>query len=205
MHQLKQISLHRNSGLSIGVVLWCFFAKSCPSPAVDRKTNIFPSQPENLLLASKSKGAAVKLADFGLAIEVQGDQQAWFGESMQCLQQQGWTRQKTFKLKQTCLQTQTDAYSLRKYPFGLLPYCFKYSSILPKKITEWNLWLRFCWHPWIPFPGGAEEGAIWEAGWYLGMWWVSTIIVIQNNKVDSKFVHPHNKWSSGNGSTKIDF
>ena len=37
-------------------------------------------QPENLLLASKAKGAAVKLADFGLAIEVQGDQQAWFGE-----------------------------------------------------------------------------------------------------------------------------
>uniref|UniRef100_A0AAV2KQ00 Protein kinase domain-containing protein n=1 Tax=Knipowitschia caucasica TaxID=637954 RepID=A0AAV2KQ00_KNICA len=35
--------------------------------------------PENLLLASKLKGAAVKLADFGLAIEVQGDQQAWFG------------------------------------------------------------------------------------------------------------------------------
>lgn len=39
----------------------------------------FPSKPENLLLASKLKGAAVKLADFGLAIEVQGDQQAWFG------------------------------------------------------------------------------------------------------------------------------
>ena len=38
-------------------------------------------QPENLLLASKMKGAAVKLADFGLAIEVQGDQQAWFGKS----------------------------------------------------------------------------------------------------------------------------
>lgn len=38
-------------------------------------------QPENLLLASKSKGAAVKLADFGLAIEVEGDQQAWFGKS----------------------------------------------------------------------------------------------------------------------------
>ncbi|KAL7981463.1 hypothetical protein Chor_002359 [Crotalus horridus] len=32
-----------------------------------------------MLLASKCKGAAVKLADFGLAIEVQGDQQAWFG------------------------------------------------------------------------------------------------------------------------------
>ncbi|OUC44891.1 kinase domain protein [Trichinella nativa] len=37
------------------------------------------SVPENLLLASKAKGAAVKLADFGLAIEVQGDQEAWFG------------------------------------------------------------------------------------------------------------------------------
>lgn len=41
------------------------------------------SQPENLLLASKMKGAAVKLADFGLAIEVQGDQQAWFGKETQ--------------------------------------------------------------------------------------------------------------------------
>lgn len=40
-------------------------------------------QPENLLLASKSKGAAVKLADFGLAIEVEGDQQAWFGKTRQ--------------------------------------------------------------------------------------------------------------------------
>lgn len=39
-------------------------------------------QPENLLLASKMKGAAVKLADFGLAIEVQGDQQAWFGKNL---------------------------------------------------------------------------------------------------------------------------
>ncbi|XP_011500185.1 PREDICTED: calcium/calmodulin-dependent protein kinase type II alpha chain isoform X7 [Ceratosolen solmsi marchali] len=36
-------------------------------------------KPENLLLASKAKGAAVKLADFGLAIEVQGDFQAWYG------------------------------------------------------------------------------------------------------------------------------
>ncbi|CAB1311863.1 unnamed protein product [Coregonus sp. 'balchen'] len=41
-----------------------------------------PPQPENLLLASKMKGAAVKLADFGLAIEVQGDQQAWFGRTL---------------------------------------------------------------------------------------------------------------------------
>ncbi len=28
----------------------------------------------------QAEGAAVKLADFGLAIEVQGEQQAWFGE-----------------------------------------------------------------------------------------------------------------------------
>lgn len=41
-------------------------------------------QPENLLLASKCKNAAVKLADFGLAIEVQGDQQAWFGMQLHC-------------------------------------------------------------------------------------------------------------------------
>lgn len=43
--------------------------------------SLFLIQPENLLLASKCKGAAVKLADFGLAIEVQGEQQAWFGKS----------------------------------------------------------------------------------------------------------------------------
>ena len=41
-------------------------------------------QPENLLLASKTKGAAVKLADFGLAIEVQKDQESWFGEQLFC-------------------------------------------------------------------------------------------------------------------------
>ncbi|CAF1537790.1 unnamed protein product [Rotaria magnacalcarata] len=36
-------------------------------------------KPENLLLASKTKGAAVKLADFGLAIEVNGEQTQWYG------------------------------------------------------------------------------------------------------------------------------
>ncbi|CAI5447745.1 unnamed protein product [Caenorhabditis angaria] len=36
-------------------------------------------KPENLLLASKAKGAAVKLADFGLAIETSQDTEAWFG------------------------------------------------------------------------------------------------------------------------------
>jgi len=29
------------------------------------------------------KGAAVKLADFGLAIEVQGEHQAWFGQYLE--------------------------------------------------------------------------------------------------------------------------
>ncbi|TKS85036.1 Calcium/calmodulin-dependent protein kinase type II subunit beta [Collichthys lucidus] len=41
--------------------------------------------PENLLLASKCKNAAVKLADFGLAIEVQGDQQAWFARKQEII------------------------------------------------------------------------------------------------------------------------
>ncbi|XP_066915663.1 calcium/calmodulin-dependent protein kinase type II subunit alpha-like isoform X1 [Clytia hemisphaerica] len=36
-------------------------------------------KPENLLLASKEKGAAVKLADFGLAVEVDGEKPAWHG------------------------------------------------------------------------------------------------------------------------------
>lgn len=36
-------------------------------------------KPENLLLENKNKGAAVKLADFGLAIEVDGDKQGKFG------------------------------------------------------------------------------------------------------------------------------
>lgn len=44
------------------------------------ETYHFLLQPENLLLASKAKGAAVKLADFGLAIEVQGEAQAWYGK-----------------------------------------------------------------------------------------------------------------------------
>ena len=50
-----------------------------PSRLSPLTSRLFSLQPENLLLASKAKGAAVKLADFGLAIEVQGDQQAWFG------------------------------------------------------------------------------------------------------------------------------
>lgn len=41
-------------------------------------------QPENLLLASKAKGAAVKLADFGLAIEVTGEQACWYGTLKIC-------------------------------------------------------------------------------------------------------------------------
>ncbi|KAI6180840.1 Calcium/calmodulin-dependent protein kinase [Aphelenchoides besseyi] len=36
-------------------------------------------KPENLLLASRAKGAAVKLADFGLAIELQNGADAWYG------------------------------------------------------------------------------------------------------------------------------
>lgn len=67
----------------------------CPSPPIQQCFAAFWSgetcrewielrlwlcvQPENLLLASKAKGAAVKLADFGLAIEVTGEQACWYG------------------------------------------------------------------------------------------------------------------------------
>ncbi len=37
-------------------------------------------QPENLLLASKSKDAAVKLADFGLAVEMESSAPQWYGK-----------------------------------------------------------------------------------------------------------------------------
>ena len=70
---------HRKPGLSIDVVIE-LFCQVLFSVFSDQPANLPYFQPENLLLASKSKGAAVKLADFGLAIEVQGDQQAWFGK-----------------------------------------------------------------------------------------------------------------------------
>ena len=60
--------MHISSGKPVHVFTMCV------SPSL---------QPENLLLASKAKGAAVKLADFGLAIEVQGEQNAWFGRKLQ--------------------------------------------------------------------------------------------------------------------------
>ena len=50
----------------------------CAGEGDDGGVCFLTAQPENLLLASKCKNAAVKLADFGLAIEVQGEQQAWF-------------------------------------------------------------------------------------------------------------------------------
>ena len=47
---------------------------SFPAPSL-------PLQPENLLLASKTKGANIKLADFGLAVETkEAKQLEWFGE-----------------------------------------------------------------------------------------------------------------------------
>lgn len=39
-------------------------------------------KPENILLVSKQKGAAIKIADFGLAAEVQGDEHSLFGISV---------------------------------------------------------------------------------------------------------------------------
>ena len=133
MHQSKQNLLHRNSGLSIGVVLWCFFARSWRHLDQLEDQSLFFFQPENLLLASKSKGAAVKLADFGLAIEVQGDQQAWFGESNTIM-------------------------------IVINIITFIITIIIMTVIMD-----RFCRYAWLPLSGGAEEGAIWEARWYLGL------------------------------------
>ena len=40
-------------------------------------------KPENLLLSSKNKDAKIKLADFGLSVEVSNDKTYWFGECSQ--------------------------------------------------------------------------------------------------------------------------
>ena len=36
-------------------------------------------KPENLLLSSKNKDAKIKLADFGLSVEVSNEKTYWFG------------------------------------------------------------------------------------------------------------------------------
>jgi hypothetical protein len=69
--------MHHSTTLLALSFIYLFFCRS------DAWFSFSCDQPENLLLASKAKGAAVKLADFGLAIEVQEDQQAWFGELQQ--------------------------------------------------------------------------------------------------------------------------
>ena len=197
MHQLKQISIHRNSGLSIGVVLWrFFFAKSCPSagwqenqflPFSSRKTFCWPARAkepqwnlQTLVLQSKSK-ATNRLGLVSVIIfiteETQEDKMHkmvlailfWFDPPF----------------IQTCI-LDNDAISLRKcinqfgtlsplLTFGVFQYSAQFlfwqKACSPLKL---NLLLRFCWHPWLPLPGGAEEGAIREACWYLGMWWAST-------------------------------
>lgn len=38
-------------------------------------------KPDNILLVSKKPGAAIKIADFGLAIEVRGDKHSWEGQA----------------------------------------------------------------------------------------------------------------------------
>ena len=37
-------------------------------------------KPENLLLSSKNKDAKIKLADFGLSVEVSNEKTYWFGK-----------------------------------------------------------------------------------------------------------------------------
>ena len=55
---------------------WIEFLSALILPCCDRC-----QQPENFLLASKEKGAAIKMADFGLAVKLQeGQEKGWFGE-----------------------------------------------------------------------------------------------------------------------------
>ena len=55
-----------------------------------------------------------------------------------------------------------------------LVWWVKSMSMINMNWNHFHFLLRFCWHPWLPLPGGAEKGTVWEACWYLGMWWVST-------------------------------
>ena len=63
----------------------CFTDEVSPlgsSLYLNRFILILPMQPENLLLASKAKDASVKLADFGLAVELEDpNEPCWYGKS----------------------------------------------------------------------------------------------------------------------------
>ena len=70
-------------GMFPGLVQWRSLNVSPPppSPPPPPPPPPPPLQPENLLLASKEKGASVKLADFGLAVEAM-DGKHYYGESL---------------------------------------------------------------------------------------------------------------------------
>ena len=116
---------------------------------------LFTVKPENLLLASQKKNAAVKLADFGLAIEVHGDQQAWFGE---------------FKNSRRAHRTVR----------GVLVCCLGLVVVVVRAYNDfrvrWNTGLFVSW--------SIEKRGLWKSCRYLGMWchfvyfigWLSSIL-----------------------------
>lgn len=114
-------------------------------------------KPENLLLASKAKGAAVKLADFGLAIEVSGDQQAWFGKSLSHVS----TVTALSQPDQKC--TTTPCQMLTLLIFSSFCHGSKTDSVC---IFALN---RFCRHTGLPLARGAQEGALRQASRHMGM------------------------------------
>lgn len=128
-----------------------------------------PPQPENLLLASKCKNAAVKLADFGLAIEVQGDQQAWFGTSntwvcinclIFCYFHVHCDTQMLFSNIQTALR-------------------WKESNVAFLDVYFFTFARRVCWNARLSFPRSAKKGGLWETCGHLGMWWVTHSLPIE--------------------------
>lgn len=129
-------------------------------------------QPENLLLASKMKGAAVKLADFGLAIEVQGEQQAWFGKNMVFT-----PVVKGCRLWLLALKKQVKTFAASQRFKGHTPaLTLKHAALSDLILVSLLILDRFCWNSRISLTRGAEEGPIWKTSGHLGMWSVVGLI-----------------------------
>lgn len=121
-------------------------------------------QPENLLLASKSKGAAVKLADFGLAIEVEGDQQAWFGKTQQIL-----LLLLLWVHINSCFRTFTST-DHTLFIQSFFPTHFKCNL----NFIWWCCVYRLCRDSWLSLSWGFEEGSVRQSSRPLGLWSVSS-------------------------------
>lgn len=154
-----------------------------------------PWQPENLLLASKSKGAAVKLADFGLAIEVEGEQQAWFGNQSEPGDR--FRRRKPnwlISLGCYCLDKHTSL-SCSRASASLVSMeivCLIIITLIMNGIKNglftcnvckhiemfWGAGSRFCRDPRLPLAGGPPEGSLRKSRGPLGVRYVQVLTLI---------------------------